>query len=305
MSRRGWLPALLLWTCLGGFGNPLEALTLDYSTSASALAEAGWYDPWFDELVADPVEDSDKATNGRSYAEAYWDEIQYAGKLSVSMAASAKIEPNTVTLTTELSGSFRSDVGTQLLSYFYQEAQGTVEATVVVDEFPPGTPCSLWFDVSWPQDTWTGEYYWMFHAASQVEQVGCGYDANGPYGPRYDQITVFAGEPVKLVLTTLGGGIYEIGFGNSLGAGKIRLDVRLTVARQLVDLRTDGIVDFKDFAVFARQWRRSDPNSVEAPLHAAADFDGSGLVDIQDLDWIAYYWLLAPPPALVPGRQDQ
>ena len=302
MSRQRWLLACV---CLTILAHSLGAMTLDYTTSATAWAEAGWYDLWFDEVVALPVEDSDEATGGRSYADAYWDERQYAGKLGVNIAASAKNEPNLVTLTTDLSGSFRSGSYTLDYLYFYQEAQAVVDANICVDEFPPGTPCSLRFDVNWPQDTWTGEYFWRLEATSYVEQVQCGYDANGPYGSRHDQITVYAGEPVHLFLGTLGGGLYEIGGGNTLGVGRIQLDVRLTVTRQIADLKTDGFIDFKDFAVFARQWRRSDPNSAEAESYAAADFNGSGNIDIRDLEYFAYYWLLSPQPALVleEGRQ--
>jgi hypothetical protein len=305
MSGQSWLPVPLACACLTTLAHPLGAMTVDYSTSAKALAEAGWYDAWFGDVVADPVEDSDKATGARSYADAYWDEIKYAGKLGINIAASAKVEPNLIVLTTDLSGSFRSEAGTPLLTYFYQEAQGTVDAIVCVDEFPPGTPCSLRYDVSWPQDTWTGEYYWRFEVTSYVERVECGYDANGPYGSRNDQITVYAGEPVHIFLVTVGAGLNEIGAGNTLGVGRIQLDVRLTVTRQITDLKTDGFVNFKDVAVFARQWRRSDPNSAEAAPYAAADFNGSGNVDIDDLKYFAYYWLLTPRPDLVMGQGRQ
>ena len=67
--------------------------------------------------------------------------------------------------------------------------------------------------------------------------------------------------------------------------------------------RQDGIGEraFKDFAVFARQWHHSDPNSAEAAQHDAADFDNSGTVDVNDLGCLAYYWLLSPkPPAAAP-----
>lgn len=304
MARRKWCLVLLPCACLTTLVHSLGAITLDYSTSAKALAEVGWYDPWFGP-IAEPVEDSDKAAGGRSYADAYWDEIQFAGRLGINIAASATAEPNLIVLTTDLSGSFRSEAGTPLFTHFYQQAQGTVDATVYVDEFPPGTPCSLRYDVNWPQDTWTGEYLWRFEAVSYVEQVECGYDPNGPYGLRHDQITVFAGEPVRIFLGTAGGGLNEIGVGSTLGVGRIQLDVRLTVSRQITDLNTDGFVNFEDFAVFARQWRRSDPNSAEAASHAAADFDGTQTVDIQDLKWIPYYWLLSPQPALALGEARQ
>jgi hypothetical protein len=113
-------------------------MTLDYATTAKALAEGGWIDQFFGEINALPVADSKETAGGRSYAEAYWDEIKYAGKLDINIAASAKADPNLIVLTTDLSGSFRSEAGTPLLTYFYQQAQGTVEGFVTIDEFPPG-----------------------------------------------------------------------------------------------------------------------------------------------------------------------
>jgi len=274
---------------------------LDYSTTAKALAEGGWIGP-FGEINALPVADSKEMAGGRSYAEAYWHEFQYGGKLDINIAASAKTDPNLIVLTTDLSGSFRSEAGTPLFTYFYQQAQGTVEGFVTIDEFPPGTPCSLRFEVNWPQDTWTGDYYWRLEMASYVELAECGYDVNGPYGPRRGQITAVAGEPVYVLLGTLGEGLYEIGGANALGVGRIQLDVNLTVTPHIADLNADGFVNFKDFAVFDRPWHHSDPNSAEATQHDAADFNDSGMVDIGDLQWLAYYWLLSPrPPAAAPG----
>jgi len=276
-------------------------MTLEYSTAAKALAEGGWIDPYFGDIWAEPVADSKETAGGRSYADAYWDEIKYAGKLDINIAASARTDPNLTVLTTDLSGSFRREAGTPLFTYFYQEAQGAVEGFVTIDEFPPGTPCSLHFEATWPQDTWTGEYYWRLEAASYVERMECGYDVNGPYGPRSAQITAFAGEPVYVFLGTLGTGLYEIGGRDALGLGRIQLDVHLTVTPHVADLNADGFVNFKDFALFARQWRRSDPNSAEAVRHADDDFDGSGRVDLRDLQWLGHYWLLSPqPPATAP-----
>jgi hypothetical protein len=277
------------------------AMTLEYSTTAKALAEGGWIDMYFGDIMAVPVADSKEATGGRSYADAYWDEIKYAGKLDINIAASAKTDPNLIVLTTDLFGSFRSEAGTPLFTYFYQQAEGALKGKVHIDEFAPGTPCSLRFEVSWPQDTWTGDYYWRLEAVSRVERIECGYDPNGPYGPRSGQVTAIAGEPVEIFLGTLGEGLYEIGAGNALGVGRIQLDVKLTVTPHIADLKTDGFVNFKDFAVFARQWNHSDPNSAEAAMHDAADFDDSGTVDIGDLQWLAHYWLLSPqPPAAEP-----
>jgi len=283
----------------------LSAITLDYATSAKALAEGGWIGP-FGDVGAWPVMDSQELPDERSYADAYWHEFPYGGKLDINIAASAKTDPNLIVLTTDLGGSFREEVGTDLFTYFYQEAQGIVEGLITIDEFPPGTPCSLRFEATWPQDTWTGEYYWRLEADSYFERMQCGYDVNGPYGPpsRSGQVTAFAGEPVYVYLGTLGQGLYEIGGDDALGAGRIQLDVTLTVTPHIADLNADRYVNFKDFARFARQWRRNDPNSAEAAQRAAADFDGSGTVEIHDLEWIAHYWLLSPlPPATPPDAK--
>jgi hypothetical protein len=79
---------------------------------------------------------------------------------------------------------------------------------------------------------------------------------------------------------------------------------KLTATPHVTDLNADGFVNFEDFARFARQWRRSDPNSAGAARHAAADLDGSGTVDLGDLQWLAYYWLLCPgPPAETPDAR--
>lgn len=268
------------------------AITLEYSTTAKALAEVGAINPYTGRPMAIPVTSSKAATNDRSYADAYWKEIQYAGKFDINIAASAKIDPNLITLTTDLSGSYR-DLMTDLFLYFYQWAEGTFSGTIVVDEFPPGTPCSLRFEANWPQDTWTSDYYWRFEAVSSLERVQCGYDPNGPYGPlsRSGQIAVIAGEPVEIFLGTAGEGVSEYGGRDAMGAGRIQLDVKLTATRHAADLYVDDLINFKDFAVFARQWRSSDPGNT-------ADFNGSGVVDIGDLQWLAYYWLLPlRPPA--------
>jgi hypothetical protein len=275
-------------------------MTLDYATAAKALVEASWFDLYFGDVTL-PVQASKETTGGRSYADAYWHEIQQAGKLDTNIAASAKIDPNLIVLTTDLSASFKKEAD---LLYFYQQAQATVGGQVSIDEFPPGTPCSLHFEATWPQDTWTGDYYWRFEAASYFERVECGYDVNGPYGPREGQVTAFAGESVPVFLGTAAEGLYEPDGRDALGLGRIQLDLKLTVTRHIADLKPDGFVNFKDFAVFARQWRRSNPSAAEAVQHGAADFDHSGTVDVNDLGWLTHYWLLSPrPPA--GGKQSQ
>jgi hypothetical protein len=296
MSNRRWLSVLLSVLCSTVLVPSAGAITLEYSTTAKAVSEVGAINPYTGGLMALPVTSSKGAANDRSYADAYWKEIQYAGKLDINVAASAKTDPNQIVLTTDLSGSWREDAGTDLFLYFYQWAESTVSGTVVVDEFPPGTPCSLRFEASWPTDSWTGDYYWRFEAVSSLERVECGYDPNGPYGPlsRSGQITVLAGEPVEIFLGTAGEGLYEIEGREALGVGRIQLDVTLTAGPHAADLYVDDLINFKDFAVFARQWRSDEPGN-------AADFDGSGVVDISDLQWPAHYWLLPLRPPEQPG----
>ncbi|MBN1509366.1 MAG: hypothetical protein JW955_21145 [Sedimentisphaerales bacterium] len=295
MSNRRRLSMLLPCLCSTILVHSAGAITLEYSTTAKALAEVGAINPYTGQPMALPVTDSEAAANDRSYARADWEEIQYAGKFDITLATSAKTEPNLVMLTTDLYGSYR-DLWPDLFLYYYQWAEGILSGTVVVDEFPPGTPCSLRFEASWPTDTWTSDYYWRFEAVSSLERVECGYDPNGPYGPlsRSGQITVIAGEPVDIFLGTAGEGVCEWGGRDAMGAGRIVLDVTLTATRHAADLYVDDVINFKDFAVFAQQWRNREGGN-------AADFDGSGVVDISDLQWPAHYWLL---PLRPPGEEE-
>jgi hypothetical protein len=296
MSNRGVSIVLLSWACSVVLIPCAGAVTLDYATGAVAVAEVGWRDALFGD-VALPVDDTDEAVNATSQAHAYWKEIAYAGKVDIGITASATSEPNLIVLTNDLSGSYKFDAGSDLFDYFYQDAQGYVDGYVVIDDFPVGMPCSLHFEATWPQDTWTGGYLWHFEAASDVDWIQCGYDPNGPYGPRSGSVTAFAGEPVHVYLATRGGGYAESEDRNALGWGKIQLDLNLTATPHVADLKTDGIVNFEDFAIFAHQWRRTDADPAQVAERTAADFDGSGRVDPNDLEYVAYWWLLSPRPA--------
>lgn len=56
------------------------------------------------------------------------------------------------------------------------------------------------------------------------------------------------------------------------------------------DFKSDGIVNFEDFALLARCWRSAvepDPNSPDAPFDLKAD----GRVDVADLTLFTEYWL--------------
>jgi hypothetical protein len=283
----------------------LHGMALDYDTSASALAEAGWYDGLSGDLLAWPVEDAQEAVNGPSRAQAQWRQITYAGKFDIDISTSAQTDPNLIVLTSKLSGSYRFEAGSDLFAYFYQEAGCSLGGTVQIEEFPAGTPCSLHFEATWPQDTWTGGYFWRFAAESQVDAMECGWDEQGPYGPRFGHITAFAGEPVHVFLATLGQGYAEIGLRNALGAGSIQLDLKLTATRHVADLNQDGYVNFGDLAAMGRQWRRTDPNEAQAAQREAADFDHSGMVDANDLDYLTRHWLLSPRPGLPPEKRAQ
>jgi hypothetical protein len=298
MSNRGVSIALLSWACSVVLVPCANAMTLDYATGAAALAEVGWWDYWQGNVFL-PVEDGRQADNASSQAHAYWNfaEMASAGKIDIGIAASAKNEPNQIVLTTKVSGSYKMGSDWTEINYFYQVSQGYVDGWLQIDELPAGTPCSLHLEATWPQDTWTGEYYWHFEAASDVDWMQCGYDPNGPYGPRSGSITAFAGEPVYVYLATRGGGYAEPGGPFSLGRGDIQLDLVLTVRRHIADLKADGIINFEDFAVFAHQWRKIDPPPDQTAEWTAADFDGSGTVDANDLGYLTYWWLLSPRPA--------
>jgi hypothetical protein len=50
-----------------------------------------------------------------------------------------------------------------------------------------------------------------------------------------------------------------------------------------------NFINFQDFAVFADNWLKTGTS-------LAGDFDGSGLVDFNDLKILCNYWLEGPPP---------
>ena len=104
---------------------PVFALTFDYLTTAEALAEVGWYD--YLGLVAAYDYDTKEANNARSYATAYYDEIQFMGNVGISALADASVEPNKVILSAEVTGSYEFDIGWEFMEYFYQDANGIVE----------------------------------------------------------------------------------------------------------------------------------------------------------------------------------
>jgi hypothetical protein len=52
------------------------------------------------------------------------------------------------------------------------------------------------------------------------------------------------------------------------------------------DIDGNGIVDFTDFALFAANWFRKDCSQCDV-----ADFNNDSSVNIEDLRWLACYWL--------------
>jgi hypothetical protein len=56
------------------------------------------------------------------------------------------------------------------------------------------------------------------------------------------------------------------------------------------DFNRDSLVNFKDFALFAQQWRTRidpDPNGVTSPT----DLDADGYVAVYDLSQFCRFWL--------------
>ena len=93
------------------------SVTLEYSTTAEALAEVGWHD--YFSYYSDGDHESKEATNARSYATAFYDEIQFMGEVGISASADASVEPNEINLSAGINGSYYFDIGWVLLDYFY------------------------------------------------------------------------------------------------------------------------------------------------------------------------------------------
>ena len=98
---------------------PVYSMTLEYSTTAEALAEVGFYGPFG--LVVEADRDSDEAADARAFASAYYDEIQFMGEVAISAWSEATIEPNEINLLTRINGYYEFDIGWALMEYFYQD----------------------------------------------------------------------------------------------------------------------------------------------------------------------------------------
>lgn len=269
------------------------AITFDYKTTAQALAEVGWHDYYGPYWDADF--DSAEDTNDQSYASAYYDKIQYMGNVGISASAGASIEPNTVTLSTGLTGSYRFDVGWDLMDYFYQDANSTVEGLLQITEFPAGTPCSLHVNISFPKVRWSGLWTWGLYIESSLDYFLAGRDELfGDYGYPSGSITAYAGEQIYVFLWIAGRGYADHEVGEYLGYGPLSIEAALTATRHRADLRSDGRVDFQDFALLSGQWLQQGCENPDTDWCQRADIDLSGQVDANDLYLFSQYWLLLP-----------
>ena len=286
---------------LSVLSQPVCALTFDYLTTANALAEVGWYD--YLGLVAAYDYQTKDANNARSYATAYYDEIQFMGNVGISALADAAVESNEVILSAEVAGSYEFDIGWELMEYFYQDANGTVAGWLRIGEFPAGAPCRLKIDISFPNETWNGLWAWQLYIESSSDNFVAGRDELGDYGERSGTIDAYAGEEIYVFLGIAGGG-YADHYTEALGHGKLTINTTLTAIPHMADLTTDGWIDFKDFAVFSSHWLQQDCEDPDTNWCGLADLDHSGMVDANDLDLFTQYWLSFPDPNQVQLQQD-
>ncbi|MHC4426410.1 MAG: hypothetical protein ACYSYV_09960 [Planctomycetota bacterium] len=277
---------VLLGSVLPG---PVHALTFDYLTAAEALAEVGWYD--YFGLIVDADYDYNEATNARSYATAFYDEILFMGEVGISALAGASIEPNDVILSTKVAGSYEFDVGWVLMEYFYQDANSTVEGQLRISEFPIGAPCRLRVNISFPDNTWTGLRAWQLYLESSSDYFLAGRDELGDYGLLSGTIDAYAGEPIYVLLDIAGGGYADHDIGDALGYGTLTINAALTAAPHLADLSSDGWINFEDFALFSSHWHEQGCEDPNTGWCQQADFDHSGNVDANDVDLFTGYWL--------------
>lgn len=279
----------------------VSALTFDYLTTAEALAEVGWYD--YFGLIAAYDHDTKEATNARSYATAYYDEILFMGNVRISALADASVEPNQVILSAEVAGSYEFDIGWELMEYFYQDANGIVEGWLRIDEFPTGAPCRLQIDISFPNDTWNGLWAWQLYIKSSSDYFVAGRDDLGDYGGRSGTIDAYAGEEIYVFLGFAGGG-YADHYIEALGHGKLTINTTLTAVPHMADLTTDGWIDFQDFAMFSSHWHQQGCEDPNTNWCERADLDHSGVVDANDLKLFTQYWLSIPDPNQIQLQQD-
>ena len=209
----------------------VRALTFDYLTTVETLAEVGWYD-YFGLAMASDYKNKE-ATNARSYAAAYYDEIQFMGHVGISALADASVEPNEVILSAEVAGSYEFDIGWELMEYFYQDANSTVEGLLQIDEFPTGTPCSLQIDISFPNETWRALWGWQLYIESSSDYFVAGRDELGDYGESSGTIDAYAGEEIYVFLGFAARG-YADHYTEALGYGKLTINATLTATKKVM-----------------------------------------------------------------------
>lgn len=271
---------------------PVRSVTLEYSTTAEALAEVGFYEIFG--FVVDVDHDSDEAVNARAFASANYDKIQFMGEVAISAWAQATVEPNEINLLNRINGWYGFDIGWDFMEYFYQDANGIIEGLLQVDEFPVGAPCRLQVDISFPNDNWTGGSLWQFYMESSQESFLAGRDADGEYGSLSGTINTFAGEPVYIFLGIAGRGYADHNIGDHLGFGTFSVNTALKAIPHPFDFNADGWINFVDFALFSLNWKqRCESNT--GPCQES-DFDRSGMVDANDLEIFTQYWLLFSDP---------
>jgi hypothetical protein len=283
---------------LSGPARPLYSLTADYATTAQALAEVGWHDYYG--YYWDSDIDFAQDTNNQSHASAYYDRIQYMGNIGISALASASIEPNEVILATRVAGSYKFEVGWELMDYFYQDANSTIEGWVQITEFPVRAPCRLRIDISFPEATWTGLWAWQVYIESSLDYFIAGRDEFGDYGFLSGAIDAYAGEQIYVFLGIAGRGYADHEIGDALGYGTLTINAALEAIAHLADLNSDGRIDFHDFALLSSQWLRQGCEDANTTRCRWADLNQSGEVDANDLDLFAQYWLLPADPNQTP-----
>ena len=272
----------------------VDALTLDYATTAQALAEVGWHDYYG--YYWDSEFDSAQDINDQSYASAFYDRIQYMGNVGISTLAATSTKPNEVIVSARVAGSYKFDVGWELMDYFYQDANSTIEGWLQITEFAIGAPCRLRIDISFPEAAWTGLWAWQVYIESSLDYFIAGRDELGDYGFLSGTIDAYAGEQIYVFLGIAGRGYADHEIGDALGYGTLTIDAALTSVPHLADLNSDGRVDFHDFALVSSQWRRQGCEDANTSWCPWADLNQSGEVDANDLGLFTQYWLLPPDP---------
>jgi hypothetical protein len=211
-----------------------RALTFDYYTIANAWAQVVWYDSYFGLVTAYDFQTKD-ADNARSYAPAYFDDenVLWGDHVAISALAEASVEPNELVLTAEVTGSYEFDIGWELMEYFQQDANGTIEGLPRIDEFPAGTPCSLQIDISFPNETWNAQWLWHLYIESSSGYFHAGRDDLGDFGARSGTIEVYAGEEIYVLLSFVAHG-YADHYTEALGDGKLTINATLTATRKFM-----------------------------------------------------------------------